>query len=171
MSGNVFDPSDASLSSTSLTDELAVFTTGVATIDIPAIMQALFGLEMTTAEAKSFAAWVYKRFGARPDFQELPGLVGPKAQFFSAIFLFLRQWAYQYNADIPLTFMPELWPGMVIQIPSVNFQAYVTTVTHTFRFGQGGSFTTSVNIAAPARINGTAKDRLVGLPVAAGLVG
>lgn len=150
----------------------AMTTTGIASIDIPAIMYALFGLEPTKAAAQKFIDYIYNRFGARPDLEQLPGVIGPQGEFFSALFLFMRSWAYQYNADIPLTFMPELWPGMILQIPAFGFQAYVTTVTHTFQMGQGGYFNTSVNIAAPARLPGSGNDsggQLIGLPVAGGL--
>lgn len=150
----------------------AAMTVGIATIDVPSILYALFGIEADKDSAVEFINYIYKRFGARPDFQQLPGVVGSKGQFFSALFLFMRQWAYQYNADIPLTFMPELWPGMLIKIPKFDFQAYVTTVTHNFSFGENGGFSTSVNIAAPARLPKSVNDRnhaLVGLPIAGGL--
>ncbi|MCW2930041.1 MAG: peptidoglycan endopeptidase [Actinomycetia bacterium] len=151
---------------------LALTTTGIASVDIPAIMYALFGLEPTAAAAQKFITYVYNRFGARPDLQQLPGVIGPQGEFFSALFLFMRSWAYQYNADVPLTFMPELWPGMLLQIPTYGFQAYVTTVTHSFQMGEGGFFSTSVNIAAPARLPGSGNDsggQLIGLPIAGGL--
>jgi len=150
----------------------AAMTLGIATIDVPSIMYALFGLEASKEDAQKFVSYIYKRFGARPDFQQLPGVTGTKGEFFSALFLFMRQWAYQYNADIPLTFMPELWPGMLIKVPEFDFQAYVTTVTHSFSFGENGGFSTSVNIAAPARLPKNGGDRsnvLLGLPVAGGL--
>jgi hypothetical protein len=151
----------------------AMTTMGIASIDVPAIMFALFGLDATTAAAKKFTDYVYNRFGARPDLEQLPGLVGPQGEFFAALFLFMRSWAYQYDADVPMTFMPELWPGMIIQVPDFSFQAYVTTVTHSFQMGEGGFFNTTVNIAAPARIPGSGNDsggQLIGLPVAGGLV-
>lgn len=150
----------------------AMTTTGIASIDIPAIMYALFGLEPTQAAAQKFIDYIYNRFGARPDLEQLPGVTGPQGEFFSALFLFMRSWAYQYNSDVPLTFMPELWPGMLIQIPAYGFQAYVTTVTHTFQMGEKGYFNTSVNIAAPARLPGSGNNsggQLIGLPVAGGL--
>jgi hypothetical protein len=152
----------------------AMTTDGIATIDIPAIMYALFGLEPTQAAAQKFIDYIYSRFGARPDLAELPGVIGPKGEFFSALFLFMRSWAYQYNADIPITFMPELWPGMLIQVPAFSFQAYVTTVTHSFQMGEGGFFDTTINIAAPARMPGPGNNsggQLIGLPVAGGLTG
>ena len=99
--------------------------------------------------------------------------VGPQGEFFSALYLFMRSWAYQYNADIPMTFMPELWPGMLVQVPAYDFQAYVTTVTHSWQMGQNGDFNTSVNIAAPARLPGAdgnnSGGQLIGMPLAGGL--
>ncbi|THA72586.1 hypothetical protein E6R60_27030 [Streptomyces sp. A0642] len=167
---NVFDPSTGTPQSAIGNDylnQMAALTTGVVTIDFPGVWKALFGMDMTEKEAKAYADWIKQRFGARPDYQQLPGLIGPKAQLFSAIFLFMRQFAYQYSASVPLTFMPELYPGMIMQIPEFNFQAYITTVTHNFRFGEGGGFSTSVAIAAPARLTGKG-NKLLGLPMAGG---
>lgn len=149
------------------------YTRGIASIDIPAMMYALFKINPTTAQSQEFSRWIYQRFGARPDFQQLPNLVGPSAQFFASIYYFMRQWAYQYNADIPLTFMPELFPGMLLQIPAFSFQGYVNQVVHEFQFGEEGFFKTSVNISAPARLSdtGDAADVLIGLPRAGGLMG
>jgi hypothetical protein len=62
---------------------------------------------------------------------------------------------------------------MLIKVPEFDFQAYVTTITHSFSFGENGGFSTSVNIAAPARLPSGPKDKsnvLIGLPVAGGLV-
>ena len=150
--------------------DLRTQTLGIATIEIPAIMKGLFNIDVGNGE--EFKNYIFNRFGARPDFQMVDGIVGKRSEFFAALYMFMRQWVYQYNADIPLTFMPELYPGMLIQIPYLDFQAYVVTVTHTFQFGQGGGFNTSVNIAAPAKIGGSSKDQVnvfVGLPDFGGL--
>jgi hypothetical protein len=45
----------------------------------------------------------------------------------------------------------------------------VTTVTHNFQFGDNPSFTTTVNIAAPARLSSKGSGNLIGLPIAGGL--
>jgi hypothetical protein len=136
--GNLFDPSTGTVQSIteSYLAQSAVFTTGVVSIDFAGVWKALFGMDMTEKQAKDYADWIRQRFGARPDYQQMPALVGPKAALFSAIFLFMRQFAFQYQASIPLTFMPELWPGMILQFPAFNFQAYVTTVQHSFKFGR-----------------------------------
>lgn len=165
---NLFDPATGTVQNSvaeSYLAQMAAFTTGVVTIDFPGVWKALFGMDMTEKESKAFADAIKQRFGARPDYQQLPALTGPKAQLFAAIFLFIRQFAMQYNASVPLTFMPELWPGMIVQIPEFNFQAYVTTVTHTFKMGAGGYFSTDIQIAAPARLSGK-DNKLLGLPMA-----
>jgi hypothetical protein len=158
---------------------LAYHTFGIANIDLQSMMEALFGIKATKKDAEQFAEFIYRKFGARPDYQTIEGIVGEsdsRAAFFAAIYLFMRQWAYQYNAQVPLTFMPELWPGMLLQIPSFDFQGYITTVTHSFQFGEQGGFTTQVNLAAPARMpkadggkaSGPNAGALIGLPLAAG---
>jgi hypothetical protein len=63
----------------------------------------------------------------------------------------MQRWANQFRADVPMTFMPELWPGMLLVLPEFQFQAYILEVNHTFQFGPGGGFSTRAKICAPAR--------------------
>jgi hypothetical protein len=79
-----------------------------------------------------------------------------RPEFFMALFLFMRRWADQFQANVPMTFMPELWPGMILRLPEFNFQAYITEVRHQFQFGSNGYFRTYAQIVAPSRI--TQKD-------------
>lgn len=142
-------------------------STGIATIEQPGIMAALFGLDQTPDEQFRFTKFIYDRFGPRPNFTQVAGAIGPKGEFFMALFKFMQNWANQYNANIDITWMPELYPGMLVQFPDYNFQAYVNTVEHSVAFGSGGSFSTRINISAPARIKDTGpEDRLYGLPIA-----
>lgn len=168
---NSFDPATGTLSGTGIDPSLLVFNSSVASIDIPAVMYALFGIDATPADAANFAAFIYRRFGARPDYQAVPGLVGPSAGFFAALYLFMRQWAFQYSASVPLTWMPEVWPGMLLRLPWADFQCYVNAVTHTFKMGKDGSFTTEANVAAPARMpraDDPTGHVLLGMPLAGG---
>ena len=150
------------------TDVLAAsVSAGIATIEQPGIMAALFGLDQTKDETERFTREVLDRFGARPDHVQIPGVTGPKGEFFMALFLFMQNWTHQFTANIQITFMPELFPGMLIQFPDYNFQAYVVQVEHTFTLGEGGGFGTTINIAAPSRIKDTGgSDHLLGLPIA-----
>lgn len=168
---NSLDLSEGSVETALANDLLQATTTvGIANIDMPELLESLFGVE--PGNAQDFATWIYGKFGARPNFYPAQGLVGPKAELFSAIHMFMIQWTYQYRADVPVTFMPEAWPGMLLQVPKVDFQAYITTVTHTITFGEGGGYQTNLNLAAPAYMprGGQAnKDHaLFGLPLAGG---
>lgn len=70
-----------------------------------------------------------------------------------ALYLFMQRWANQFQASVPMTFMPELWPGMILRLPEFNFQAYITEVQHNFQYGENGGFSTQASINAPARID------------------
>jgi hypothetical protein len=127
---------------------LAQQTAGVATMDYPEIFQAIYG---GTADS-SFINTFLQRFGGRPDVQQMPYVQKGKPEFFMALYLFMQRWAAQFSATVPMTFMPELFPGMLLRIPQYGFQAYVQSVTHQGSYGQGGGFTTNVTICAPTTI-------------------
>jgi hypothetical protein len=60
----------------------------------------------------------------------------------------MLKWAEQYKTTCQFTFMPELYPGMRINLKGHNLQVYVTEVTHTFDYENG--FNTSAIIMAPS---------------------
>jgi hypothetical protein len=140
-------------------------TQGIASVEFPEIMEALFNVDITPKKKNRKrhrkaneelyqmfdAKAVLQRFGARNDFQTLPMLHGSAAEFWSALWWFQRSWASQFTAKVSLTFMPELFPGMLIVLPSFKFQAYVKAVNHSFSYQDGGEgFTTEATIIAPA---------------------
>lgn len=124
--------------------ELSMLTTqGIASVDFPAIMDALFGL-------KNFDGAAFcRRYGARPDVVTMPTLNHGPSEFFFALYLFMQNWSRQWMARVPTTFMPELYPGMIMQIPKYQFQAYVEAVQHIFSFEEGGGgFQTQVTVSS-----------------------
>jgi murein DD-endopeptidase MepM/ murein hydrolase activator NlpD len=147
--------------------ETAMLTTsGIASVDFPEIMKALFGLE--NFDSAKFLA----RYGARPHFEAVPtitgGTTGTPVEFFFALYKFMTNWSQQWIARIPLTFMPELYPGMLIVIPKYEFQAYVEAVEHTFSFQEGGGgFRTTVTVSSYANTS-KSKGTFPGLPKAGG---
>lgn len=146
-----------------------LMTKGIATIDFPAIMKALLGVSPADADSMKFRDSIVRRFGARPNTAfsaQISDPQGGEAEFWLALFLFMQNWANQYTANIPMTFMPELYPGMLLTLPEYHFQAYVNEVTHQFRFGKGGGFTTTAKIAAPARTSKSAPSVFGLLPIA-----
>lgn len=126
---------------------------GIASIDFPQILAALFGTE-SIGDAINLRKRILKRFGARQQFVPKSVLAsGGPAEFWYAVFLFMENWANMFSASINLTFMPELYPGMLIEVPSFNLRMYVKQVSHQWDFG-GGGFTTSITATAPSRLDG-----------------
>jgi cell wall-associated NlpC family hydrolase len=134
-------------------------TMGIATVDSPQILQALFNLSPADmapgGKGTNLSNQLRARFGVRPNFQPMQAVVGHLAEFWFALYLFQQAWASQFNTVIPITFMPELYPGMLIKLPEFNFQCYVTGVNHSFNLTQGGGFTTEAYVIAPSSTKGS----------------
>lgn len=127
-------------------------TSGIASVEFPEIMKALFNIDPGAGFGDPQA--IFRRFGARPDFQSMGTITGPQAEFWFALWLFQRNWADQFSTVVPLTWMPEMFPGMLMQLPSQHFQAYVTQVSHSFDYSDGGGFSTDATIIAPSDMRG-----------------
>jgi cell wall-associated NlpC family hydrolase len=136
-------------------------TQGIATMDFPQIFRAIFGQDATQEFVNNYLS----RFGGRPSMETIPTIEQGRPEFFMALYLFMQRWAGQFQASVPMTFMPELWPGMLLQLPEFNFQAYIMSVQHSFQFGPNGGFTTQAQICAPARITQTENDIFGLLPL------
>ena len=71
-----------------------------------------------------------------------------RLEFLLACQIFMQKWAEQYNTTASFTFMPELFPGMRVQLAQTGIAVYVHQVTHTFDMEEG--FTTTAQIMAPS---------------------
>lgn len=163
-----FDPNSGTVSAGGTNDNYAWenITGGIATMDFPEIFKPIFG----GPAGQDFIDTYMKRFGGRPDVQQVPSIQqGSLSEFFMALFLFMQRWAAQFQANVPMTFMPELWPGMLMVLDEFNFQAYISEVRHNFKFGDGGGFQTTAAICAPART--TEQDSIFGLLPIGGTAG
>jgi cell wall-associated NlpC family hydrolase len=123
-------------------------TQGIATMDFPQVFRAIFGQDASDKFIQDYLT----RFGGRPNMVTIPSIQQGRPEFFMALYLFMQNWANQFRATVPMTFMPELWPGMLLRLPEYNFQAYITQVTHSFQFGKNGFFLTDAQVVAPARL-------------------
>jgi cell wall-associated NlpC family hydrolase len=129
-------------------------TDGVVTLEMGSvsnnILQTVLNLPAGDASNLGSPQAILNRFGARPNFQEIGVIMGPQAQFWYALFLFQLNWASMWTANVPTTFMPEAFPGMLIQL-SDGFQAYISQVVHAWDYTDGGpGFTTQMAIMAPS---------------------
>ena len=109
-----------------------------------------------------------EKYGARPLTESNLTLRHPLVEFFYAYHTFITNWAKQFISRVEFTFMPELFPGMIIEIPNYqeenkSFTFYVEEVTHTFSYT--GGFSTSAVLIAPGQVSYTNDDPLGLIPV------
>lgn len=91
---------------------------------------------------------IMEKFGARPLSRSMASIMPGAMEFLTAVQLFMTKWAEQYSTQIETTFMPEIFPGMRVNLVGHNLQVYVSEVTHAGDFENG--FTTSMTIMAPS---------------------
>ena len=89
-----------------------------------------------------------KKYGARPHMEQMPMIRSPYYELFLAYQRFCLLWAEQFSTTFELTFMPELFPGGLIEFEDHQIQCYVESVSHNCSYS--GGFTTSVVLSAPA---------------------
>lgn len=89
-----------------------------------------------------------QRYGARPLSQDALEIKNSFMQFMYGWMTFLQHWAEMFTANPTFTFMPELYPGGVVEFASKDLVMYINGVTHNFNIG--GGFTTTADLIAPS---------------------
>lgn len=128
-----------------------IYSAGVATVENTALYARLITAAPGDIDAGLSAAALEARFGIRPLRQSYQMAGNPVLEFLIACQIFMGKWASQYSTQIGIVFMPELFPGMRIQLIGHNLQAYVSEVTHTFDWEQG--FSTNATVSAASNQN------------------
>jgi cell wall-associated NlpC family hydrolase len=127
-------------------------TCGYATVENPWLFQRLISTAPGDFGQNMSAGQLMKTYGVRPykDTYQLAGNAG--MEFLLACQIFMGKWASQYETDVGLTFMPELFPGMRILLVGHNLTVYASQVTHEFDWERG--FRTTASISAPSNPQG-----------------
>jgi cell wall-associated NlpC family hydrolase len=133
--------------------QLLATTAGIASVDFPEIIDALVGVQPEGSPFKDRET-ILDRFSARPHFEPMPNIKIGEAEFFFALRMLAMNWSDQFSTHVPLTFMPELFPGMLLRLPHAKFQCYVNSVTHNFSMEPGGGFTTTCTVSSPSNTSG-----------------
>lgn len=156
--GGILDSPPGALSASSMAS--MADTAGIATVEDAKLMEILFDVN-----PKDFAdggKGFLSRFGARPDFRPMNIISGEHAEFLFAVHMFMQNWSQQYSGRIQMSFMPEIYPGMIAAFPHWGVQAYVRGVTHTVDMEGGGGFQTQTELTAWSAIGDNAV--IKGLP-------
>jgi hypothetical protein len=97
---------------------------------------------------KDNAVAFLKKYGARPHYEEQPFIKNEFYEIFLAFQRFCLLWSQQFSTQFQLTFMPEIFPGGLIEFREHSIQCYVDEVTHSCNYTSG--FTTTISISSPA---------------------
>lgn len=94
-----------------------------------------------------------RRYGARPLPKPYVDIAHPVLLWIATWMDFTKQWAMTYAADASFTFLPELFPGTVVEIGQAGgITMFVEQVTHSF--SREGGFQTEARLTSPASISG-----------------
>jgi hypothetical protein len=126
-------------------------TAGVATVEDSWLYQRLIAVAPGDPDSSLSGQDLMRRYGIRPLKQTYSMAGTHELELTLACQVFMEKWAQQYQTTISTTFMPELYPGMRIELASHNLSVYVTEVTHNGDFTNG--FSTTASIMAPANPN------------------
>lgn len=127
-------------------------TRGVVTVEQPSVMEALLNIPREGNDWTD-PITLLSRFGARVNTQGIPWAATPRAEFWNAVDLFRRNWAAQFTCQVKTSFLPEAFPGMILQLPAYGMQFYIRSVSHDWSLGDGGSgFSTTISVMAPSTI-------------------
>jgi hypothetical protein len=161
--------------SVSFTDYIT--TNGIVSIQDTSTMSLLFGSYLTSsstatgssasnsssqtpsADATATLANVYlflQRYGMRPYVQEQSMIHSHAMEYLYALQQFMLQWVNQFVSNVQFTFMPELYPGMRVQMTmddpsgaSHKYEFYVMSVIHSG--SRAGGYTTQAQLTCPMK--------------------
>lgn len=113
-------------------------TAGIASVEYPELIKALFRTVPDKFNFADGAKGFLSRYGPRVTLKSmdnlnmLNGQFAHRIEFFFAVQHFMQNWAQQFSGTASLTFMPEVFPGMLLVFPTYGVQAYVKEVTHSY---------------------------------------
>lgn len=123
-------------------------TSGVATVENESLFQQMIKVAPKLGEGAMNGTDILTKFGARPFLKEYDMVQSTELRQLLAIHHFMEGWANQFSSNVQFTFMPELFPGMRINLRGHNLQLYVSQVQHTFDYTSG--FHTQATVTAPS---------------------
>lgn len=103
----------------------------------------------TLAQGEQAIAFL-KKYGARPNYEEVPYIRAPFFEMFYAYQKFCLLWAKQFITTFEFTFMPELFPGGIVAFPDHGIQCFIDEVVHEGSYESG--FITRANLSAPTAL-------------------
>lgn len=138
-----------------VSDVSNMLTRGIVTVDMQNVLTALTNVASSEYPWLKDPAQFLDRFGARVRRDQVPTIAGGEQTFWYAVNQFTHAWASQFSCSVPMTFMPELFPGMLLRIPAYGVQFYVAAVSHRWDMSNESGFTTTAVVMAPSAMDGS----------------
>ena len=122
---------------------------GIVSVENEIVLKLLLGVPANTSKGMLDSARFLERYGKRPKREEQASIGNHDWEMLYAVFQFMRYWCQQYISPLQITFMPELYPGMRIDLVDRDIQVYVESVTHSGSRATG--FSTTARVSCPTR--------------------
>jgi len=133
------------------TDWDAFLLGGYVTVEQDEVMGLMMGLSKEETPT-GLGSFMLQRFGIRPKRDDNYNVRDPGWNYMIALHRFQEAWAAQWQAMVSFTFMPEIYPGMRIELVDHGMAVFVESVTH--QGSRTGGFMTSAMVSTPMRRHG-----------------
>ena len=121
---------------------------GYVTVEQDDVMRLLMGLtEEETPEG--LGSFMMQRFGIRPRRDDNYNIRDSGYNYMIALHRFQEAWAAQWQALVTFSYLPELFPGMRIELVDHGLAVYVESVSH--QGSRTGGFSTQAMVSTPMR--------------------
>lgn len=124
-------------------------TRGIITIEQDDVMKILLGLDPNKNYKNMPGQWMLQRFGMRPMREDIGQIRDHNWEWMLALHRFQELWSQQFQTNLATTFLPEVYPGMRIELVDRGTGLYVEAVTHTGSRQQG--FSTQIQVSVPMK--------------------
>ena len=84
-------------------------------------------------------------WGTKPQNNSDPNIESHVMTAIEAVYEFVENWASLFQASLRVAFMPELRPGLRLELPNLGICCYIDSVTHSWSASSGGSTSIQVN--------------------------
>jgi hypothetical protein len=135
---------------------------GTVSVNDATVMKLMLGIDPAN-NPEYVGSNITSKYGERPYITQFPSVSSPLLGYLQSLQIFMKKWSEQFSTTIQLTFMPELFPGMRVQLSDYNIIVYVSEVVH--NIDRQGGFSTTATISSPST---TKKNPILGLPIEGG---
>jgi hypothetical protein len=127
-----------------------IFNSGTVSIEQDEVMALLLGVDLKEGKnASGLGRAILDKFGLRPKRDDNYNLFNFGYNYMNSLHRFQEAWANQWQAMVSFTFMPEVFPGMRIELVDKGIGVYVESITHSGSRTAG--FTSTITVSSPMR--------------------